>query len=209
MTYPNWPSVLKPRKVTVQPQFGNMGGGRSISGIDQIVASDAGFWQIVFDEIPVASPAQQLAARAIAAQAGGRLNPINVTTFEQWWMTPSPSKTVAAVASASGAIALGTNVGVVINLTTGTAIQAGMDFSAVGASSTRRYRVSAITNVSGSLYTCNIWPPCREAISNGGSLNFATPGLTVRFATDTEQNTFAEDYAGRTLAKASLVELLP
>lgn len=52
MTFP-FPSVLKARSVMTELRGFSRSGGRSLSGIEQRVFSDAGRWEIRFDGVPI------------------------------------------------------------------------------------------------------------------------------------------------------------
>lgn len=196
-----WPfSTLPPRKITSDIVAATVSGGRTLTAVEQPVASDAGYWQIVFDEIPLASDAQKRAWKSMSAQLQGRLNPITVPLSEDFW----PSTVMAVNANA----ALGATT-IVLNLTSGSAPQSGQPFSIPGASYDRAYRIVGTPSLSGGHYTCTINPPLREAITTSSVPNFNTPKLTCRLATDRELETGVDDYAARTLAKVTFVEALP
>lgn len=227
-----WPStILPPRRVMCDPVYATTGGGRSLTAIEQIIASDAGYWAITLDEIPCASPVQKQVARALSVQMEGRLNGIDVPIYDSRnaplasgqgfgpitgipWSDPTSFSDGSLFqqgpidASAAATAALGSNV-VLITITTGGILQPGQHFSYQGASRSRLERIKTATLTTGTTYSCTVWPPLREAIPNATLLNFNDPRLTCRLKTDGEMQSFVDDYAGRTLAKVDFVELLP
>lgn len=79
----HWPRPgLPPRKVMAEVVPATVSGGRAITAVEQVVSFDAGFWNIILDEIPLASPTQKREWRAIAAQLGGRLGLCDVPIYD-------------------------------------------------------------------------------------------------------------------------------
>lgn len=226
-----WPyHILAPRTVTPEPAYATMGGGRSLTAVEQVVASDAGYWAISYDGVPIASGLHKKAWRAISARAEGRLNPILVPTYDTdtnpWPLVngapftaypdgvPHSDDTLFSddtgyaqpviVATVDADVALGAN-SMVIDLVQGSALEPGQHYS-VGV---RLFRIKRITAVAGSLYTVTVWPPTREAITAGAIAEFDRPICKCRLATDGEMQSGKDDYAGRTLATVNFVEYLP
>lgn len=228
----SWPrNILAPRKVMVEPVYATVSGGRGITALEQVIASDAGYWAITLDEIPFVSAGQKQVARALSVQLGGRLGAIDVPIYDD--QAPFPIVNGLPVkpgtvpfsdgaqfsdtseffmdtitASVVGAVALSATM-MSINLSVGTFPQPGQHFSIQGATQNRLYRIKTSTLVSGTTYSVCVWPPVREAIADGTSAEFNDPRLTCRLKTDGEMQTFIDDYAGRTLAKVNFEELLP
>jgi hypothetical protein len=90
-----WPANLKPRTVTFEPMFRTRSGGPTLTGVSQIVKSDAGVWRAVFREMPVANPVTILAYRAFLAQLGGRESTVLVPVTGDTRWAPFPGATVA------------------------------------------------------------------------------------------------------------------
>lgn len=196
----SWPfATIPPRKIKSDIVPASMSGGRTITAVEQPVASDAGYWEIVFDEIPIASDAQKRAWKSMSAQLQGRMNIISVPISEDFW--PATAMTVNANA------ALGAST-VVLNLSSGAAPQSGQPFSLTGAAN-RAYRIVGTPVLSAGHYTCSINPPLREAVTAGATAQFNAPLLDCRLATDREMDTGIDDYAARTLGKVTFVEALP
>lgn len=63
-----WPGVLKARARNPHPRNGFRSGGRSLSGVEQRVVSDASYWEIAVSGIKVGSAAEALAYRAMIAR---------------------------------------------------------------------------------------------------------------------------------------------
>ena len=227
-----WPrEALSPRKVTCQPVPGTIGGGVSITGLEQVIASDAGYWRIVLDEIPIAGVQRKRLWNAMAVRLQGRLNLCDVPIYDDaapWpvvggipveaYYTPHSDgstlsdggeyETDSIVATSVGGAVAGSS-SIVINMAAGSALGAGISFSWQGAVKNRLYRIMDITSLLETQFTCSIWPPVRETILNGDALNFNNPVLTCRLATDTEIDSGSDDYAGRTLAMVTFLEALP
>lgn len=222
-----WPrTLLAPRKVLPEPVYATESGGRSITAVEQIVASDAGYWSILLDEIPLASPDQKRVWRALSVKLQGRLNEIAVPIYDQD-IAPYPVILIGPdshipfsddslfsdttgfgqaiiTATINASVALGA-VSVGINLVSGSALEIGMHFSV----SNRLYRIQEITSVVGALTTVKVWPPVRVAMSAAAVANFDDPRCLCRLASDGEMMSGIDDYAGRTLARAQFVEALP
>ena len=222
-----WPRrLLAPRKVLPEPVYATESGGRSITAAEQIISSDAGYWQIVLDEIPLASPDQKRVWRAISVKLEGRLNTIAVPIYDQ---DIAPYPTIAAgpdsnipfsdaslfsdatgfgqdiiTATINAAVALNA-VSVPINVTQGGDLEIGMHFSVLN----RLYRIKEITSTIGTVTTVKVWPNVREAMLSGAEANFDDPRCLCRLATDGEMQSGIDDYAGRTLARVNFVEALP
>lgn len=226
-----WPyDILPPRRVTVEPVYATMGGGRSLTAIEQIIASDAGFWSISYEDIPLVSGSQKKMWRALSAWLEGRLNPIFVATYDTdtnpWPLVnglpytpnghglPHSDETLFSdttgydqpiiAATVNGNVSLGAT-SMVINLSYGEPLEPGQHFSV----DDRLFRIKRITATVGALYTVTVWPPARQAITAGETAEFDRPRCKARLATDTEMLSGKDDYAGRTLASVNFVEYLP
>lgn len=221
-----WPRrLLAPRKVTPEPVYATGSGGRSITAVEQIVTTDAGYWQIVLDEIPLASTAQKKAWRAISVLLEGRYGTIAVPIYDYGapWPTADQSEITGIPfsdqslfsdesgfsqpqisATVNAAVALGA-VTVAINLVYGDVLEVGQHFSVAN----QLYRIKGITSVVGAVTTLTVWPPVRVAMTAGSAAEFDDPRQMCRLATDGEMMTGIDDYAGRTLARVTFVEALP
>lgn len=63
-----WDAALKPQSVSVELRGFARSGGRSLSGVEQTVFSDAGRWEVSFGAVPVHRPEQVRAWRATLAR---------------------------------------------------------------------------------------------------------------------------------------------
>lgn len=222
-----WPRrLLAPRKVTAEPVYATSSGGRSLTAVEQIVATDAGYWSIVLDEIPVAGAVRKKVWRAMSVLLEGRMNTCAVPIYD--YEAPWPSGGTyadlpgipfsdgalfsddtgfaqpAITATVQSAVALGA-VTVPINLTNGGPLEVPNHFSVEN----RLYRIKSITSVVGTLTTVKVWPPVRVAMTAGQTAEFDDPRQLCRLATDGEMMSAPDDYAGRTLARVNFVEALP
>ncbi len=194
----HWPrALLKPRKCDPNVAPASVAGPVSLSGYRQSVTSPAGVWSIRYDTVVVASVAQRLTWRALAAQILGRTTPVVVPVYDRRELTPvidgagglSPHSDGATHSDGSMYVTAGASVvvnGVVargavamrLTVITGAAIQAGMHFS-IGQ---RLYRVASITSSAsgGTDVRLRFWPPAREGIIDGAEVDFAAPVCKCR-----------------------------
>lgn len=222
-----WPRrLLAPRKVTAEPVYATASGGRSLTAVEQIVATDAGYWSIVLDEIPVAGAVRKKVWRAMSVLLEGRMNTcaVPIYDYEAPWpvgadygdYTGIPFSDSALFSDDGGfqqpvitatiqsAVSLGA-VTVPITVVSGAALEVPNHFSVAN----QLYRIKSITSVVGTLTTVKVWPPVRVAMTAGADAEFDDPRQLCRLATDGEMMSGADDYAGRTLARVNFVEALP
>lgn len=64
----SWPAILKARRSNPHLRGALRSGGRSISGIEQRVASDAGYFEVVYDGIRIRNLKEATAYRAMIAR---------------------------------------------------------------------------------------------------------------------------------------------
>lgn len=198
-----WPDdVLPPRSVMPEVASASESTDRQLTAIEDLVDSGADYWHIILDQIPVASPAQKLAWRKMAAQLGGRLGTCSVPVFP-----PGQGDFAATVrdAVAEDATAL------IIRVTDASVMLPGMLWSVVDADGNDRLykliEVEILSTVGATIdYSCEIWPPTRSAIAPAEPANFLAPRCICRLEDDQDVFSAADDYAGRTLAKISWVE---
>ena len=208
MTNLTWPyDTLKPGGMAVNITARTLTGAASLDGSSQITSGGPGIWRVTLENIPVATTAQVLKARAIAAYAQGRLNTFLIPLREwEGHLLPLPDgvdttiydpvphsdgsyfsdgtgyaiANVIETTATSAAIVGATS----LTLTIGEAgtISAGMHFS-VGDT---LYRVSRITYASDTSATLYFFPGLRAAVAAGDIIDFDNPRVAVRLATDTE-----------------------
>jgi hypothetical protein len=97
--------------------------GRSLNSKERIVQSDAGFWTITYENVPVRTRAEVLLWRSIESKVNGGSGTICVPVYE------APLSDVAVVATASGDADAG-DVQLAFVQTAGAAAQAGQHFTA-------------------------------------------------------------------------------
>lgn len=229
-----WPrNILPPRTVMIELANATMGGGRTLTAVDQFVKTDAGWWKLTLGDIPFASSQQKLQWRAVAAQLGGRVGKIAVPIYDP--NTPWPTingkvvKSYGSIPHSDGTFfsdgtgysqdviiaevivdaAMG-DISLTMDVLVGGALQPGMSFDVAY----RLYRIKSIQTITpnggGSVtYQLKVTPPLREDIPAGSFANFDDPMLGCRLNTDGEMESGVDDYAGRTLAKIDFVEVLP
>ncbi|MCA0401285.1 MAG: hypothetical protein LCH38_10775 [Proteobacteria bacterium] len=76
-----WPANLKPLDVTLGEAGRAVSGGRTLSGVERLTQSDAGFWRMSLT-FQLRKSAHILTWRAVLAQLGGRAGRIIVPAFD-------------------------------------------------------------------------------------------------------------------------------
>jgi hypothetical protein len=202
MGTPLWPiDVLWPQKLNVDLAPRSLAAPSSVSGVTQVVASDAGIWKITYDAVPVIDEQKVKAWRAIANLLEGRLGSILVPITRFYQPVPDGSEPLYEPVPHSDDAFFddGTGyVGRVIDVVTvgsmalravsGTVavnyagqIEPGQHFS-VGE---RLYRVRTFNPDTGAI---TFRPPLREAVPSGTNLEFDEPVVRMRLATDGEMD---------------------
>lgn len=176
-----WPYLsLQPNNVSVDVRAYSLSGGRSLSGIEQVMMADAGYWEITLEDIPIRSNADVLRWRTIESGLGGRARTCLVPAYDRK-RAPLPIGGGAVSASMSGAVAAN-EVSANIEVATGTELLPGMHFSVAE----RFYRLKYVGTPSGSppVYPVKFWPPAREAIADMAALEFDHPVCRCRLKDD-------------------------
>lgn len=202
-----WPSTLTPQNVAFDIAPRTLAAPSSISGITQVVASDAGIWKATLGEIDIRRREQILAFRAIGVRLEGRLNPIVVPLCGAWQPRPpgpaDGSSLLAAVphsdeaffSDGSGYVGIVNSVSLAdalavrattadIVIDAGGTIEPGQHFS-IG---NRLYRIRSVDYTSETEATITFRPPLREAADAGAALEFDDPVCLMRLATDNEMD---------------------
>ena len=200
-----WPiGILKPQSVTFEIAARTLAGPSSVSGVTQVVASDAGIWKATFTNVILntRNREQVLVFRALAALLEGRMNPVLVPLCRayqpyapewQGFYEPVPHSddspfsdgseyqgTVIGVTLASNIPVRGPTANVTITLAH--EIQPGQHFSIGG----RLYRIRTVTPTGPNSATITFRPPAREAATIGTELEFDNPVCRMRLASDGE-----------------------
>lgn len=205
-----WPTcILRPTGGAPKPTARGISGGVSITGLEQVVMSDAGFWRLTMTGVVVNNYDRRLAWDGIAGILNGRaktaLIPALVMGTAPWPIVGGVRVTTAGPdqphsdgtffsdgtgysqrvieASLETGIALrGTFA--TIRIASGSALMSGMHFSV----NERLFRILTVTNertdTGSTLFDVTLWPPAREAVGAGSVLEFAHPVFRARLATD-------------------------
>ena len=199
-----WPdALLHPQNVAFNIAARTLAAPSSVSGLTQVVASDAGIWKATYGEVLIRNRAQILTFRAIAARLEGRLQPIVVPLCRAWQpgggagsggdslYDAVPHDDLAFFDDGSGYVGGGISVetfsalparavtaSVVIHY--GGRIEPGQHFS-IGE---RLYRILAVTYSTPTTAVLSFRPPLREAVAEGARLNFDDPVVRCRLASD-------------------------
>src|SRR5690606_14948484 len=83
---PLWPiESLSPREFSLHLAARTLAGPSSISGVAQVIASDAGIWRLTLGSIPIFDQRRVLLWRSLSEWAEGRMNPflVPITRFYQ------------------------------------------------------------------------------------------------------------------------------
>lgn len=202
-----WPfQVLTPQHPTFDIAPRSLAGPPSVSGITQVVSSDAGIWKATYRDVPVVDGGKILAWRAVANLLEGRLNPILVpmTRFyqpmpdgaeEAGLYDPVPHSDGAWFSDGSGYISQVIDVtlagsiplravSATININVAGLIQPAQHFS-IGE---RAYRLRTVVYTSETTATITFRPPLREPVPAGARLEFDDPVCRMKLATDGEMD---------------------
>ncbi|MDP2358024.1 MAG: hypothetical protein Q8M31_18435 [Beijerinckiaceae bacterium] len=191
-----WPSLLTPRGIRFTFDARTRSGGVSITGAEQIAASNGGFWRASLIGIPVVSQQKRHAWRALEAQIQGRTNDVLVPVFsidqpvmiggiphsdEALFSDGSgySQRDISAVFT-SGAALRATEITLTV---LGATVQPGQYFS-VGTG--RLHLIASLLEVDGDDITIRIWPPLREPVEEGADADFSAPKCRMKLATDNE-----------------------
>lgn len=213
-----WPTtILKPMAGKSKIVAATISGGRSISGLEQVVQSDAGYWRLTMAQIRIGNNEALRTYNVIEATLQGRggtalvpfldchrapwpvINGVTVTSngSQPWsdgtlfndgtgWLDP------VIIADMVDEVAAGATTAT-IRIIVGSALLAGMHWQA----GERGYRIQrvlseTIESADSTLYSIQFWPPARDAIPAGTSLNFDDPRFLARLETDDEMDFDAE-----------------
>lgn len=196
-----WPIILLPSRVGFILDNPSRGGGPSIDGREQTVASLAMRWRASVS-IPIRTDAQVLAARALFAKLQGRANAVAVPAFDgrraPWPLDPTfgvkitPARAggtgypdVPAAAAINAVVEGDTAAGstsIQVQVSQGGVPQAGQYFG-VGE---RLHIITGVTDETGGQYQLAFLPPLRAQASNGATVIFAHPVCTMKQASDAQ-----------------------
>jgi hypothetical protein len=175
----------------------------SVSGITQVVATDAGIWKATYGDVLISKRDHVLMFRALGALLEGRLGSILVPlcyayqprvdtdpgAVPPFWEVPHSDEAFFDDGSGYvGTINSVTLVGALparaiagnITIAYGGTIEPGQHFS-IGE---RLYRVRTVTYTDATHATITFRPPLREAASAGAVVDFDDPVCRMRLATD-------------------------
>lgn len=201
----SFPSTLRPSGGGYAQNAKTLGGGQSLSGIEQVVDSLNGRWQASF-RFPVRNSAAVMSLRALVFAMDGRLNSVALPAFDggraPWrtdnnglLVTPKSRRTkgldgtvyadsanladTLITAHLAGSVAGGATT-IPITVADGGAPQPGHMFSIAN----RLYSILAVTG--SAPYVATVWPRVREDAILDAAVNFTSPRCEMRFASDAE-----------------------
>lgn len=191
--------VLNPETVSAGPERRVISGGVSLSGDEDVIQTDGGGrWSIKYGEMWLDSPAlERLWTQWDSYLAGGArtvlvpllsvstaprpvtggepLTPSDIVSDDDVFPSivgfGSPHVRASLVSTAPLR-----STEMVIQVTQGARITGGEKFSVGG----RGFLIERVRFRSGMQATCDVWPPCREALSSGAALNFDWPTVRCR-----------------------------
>lgn len=204
----SWPTILKPLTVDFALQPMLVRGPATISGLRQVVGSDAGFWRATLGGVPIRTADQVREWRGLIAAAQGGLEDIIVGPFD-CRQAPRPLRhcgvTTGGTPHSDGALfsdgsgyseslvrmslhadAALRATSITINIAIAGDIRRGMYFSIAN----RLYIVTSIPSVliaggaygAGRRVSFNFLPPLRAAAVAGANVEFGDPKATMRLA---------------------------
>lgn len=197
-----WPiSALRPKDVTISPLSRNTSTDVSLSGVQQIISSDAGIWKIKYENIPVLDRQSVLIWRALEGLLQGRLNRIIVPIreFYQPYLpgtlsfigdpTPFSDGAFFSDGIGFGTVAILVKVGtpaarrataIHVAIFSADIIVAGQHFSIAN----RMYRITQVSYGSLSDAVLQFTPPLREAVTVNDVVEFDNPSCIMRLLND-------------------------
>lgn len=199
-----WPiHRLRPQNFGLDLAPRSLAGASSVSGVTQVVSSDAGIWKAKLGNIIIKSRNEVLAFRGLATFLEGRLNPILIPVCRAYQPVPDGAVeaglygdiphsdetffdddsgyvgTVIDVKAASNAAVRTSSMTIDVNYAG--LVQSGQHFSC----GERLYRVRTFDTETNLL---TFRPLLREAVSNGDKLEFDNPVGRFRLASDKEMD---------------------
>lgn len=175
--------TLCPGAITVELVADTAGGDRSLTNKRQFVQADAGFWRIVLHRLRIRSNDEVLAHRTREVLFNGRSGTALIPVYDRK-RAPIPPGGAPIVATADDPI-VANAVAANIKVTTGAALEPGMQFSTAAG---RMYRLRTVGTPVGNVYPVTFRPPVREAIADNAPLEFDYPVLLARLENDTAMN---------------------
>ena len=185
-----WPRDMLVPRDWLPPTLINqtVSGPASLTGRQQVIGADAGYWKIEFANIPVHGAERIRKWHELEALIEGRLNPVLVPVYigdrgpgdEPFFGDGSgfsDHPDITAHVHSSAAVRATT---LQINVTYGGPLKAGMPFS-IGV---RLYRITSVVAQSGDLHTVTVRPPLREVVAGGTAVEFNRPVCKCRLASD-------------------------
>lgn len=197
-----WPcDALQAVNVSFDIAARSLAAPASVSGVTQVVSSDAGVWKATLGGVVVRNRDHVLAFRAIAALLEGRLGTILVPLCSAYQPKPANWRDLydpiphdddaafdddALYAGSSIVVFCATAVparavSMTVKVVAAGDIQPGQHFSV----EERLYRITAYDATS---RTMTFRPPLREAVAAGTELNFDDPVCRMRLAGDDEMD---------------------
>lgn len=170
-----WPECdLVPTDIDVEVVSPTKSPGRSFNGNERVVQQDSGYWRITLTGIKVWTEEELLLWRDIESTLNGR-NGTCCVPFYEGKLSATPIVATAGTDATIGASRMG------ITQSAGATVQNGMHFS-VG---DYGYVIERVFGTDGDgITSVLLWPPLREAITTGQSLNFNTPKVRCRLERD-------------------------
>lgn len=221
-----WPRSLRRVASTFHPLTLTRSGGRTITGAEQIVSSDAGYWTASI-AVLIRNTAELHLWRAIQAQILGRTSTIYVGPENQirqpaaagaGYVIPSGAVTHSdgsyfsdgssyesglSVGSLSGAVAVGGISGTIV-MPAGQVLLVGQFFEVAK----RLYVVRSSSLATTDTYAVTFWPRARSAWASGTPILMDNPRGTFRLSADTDA-TMDEGLGIPLSFKANFVEASP
>jgi hypothetical protein len=201
-----WPfEALTPATMSFNMRARNTAGSRSMSGLSQDIASGAGGWVARYTKVAIIDAQKAKTFYGVAAQLQGRLNPLLVPLYDVKrapfpLSQPGPNNGIphsdgAYFSDGSGysepvisiqltyAILRGATAAT-FSVFLGAELEPGHHFS-IGQ---RLYRIATAFPVTPTIFEITFWPPAREAVALGTTVEFDMPVCKMKLATDNEMD---------------------
>jgi hypothetical protein len=199
-----WPDeILRPQNVAFDIAARTLAAPSSVSGVTQVVATDAGVWKATYGNVLISKRDQVNTFRGISVLLEGRLGSILVPLCRAYQPVPEGAieagaydtvphsdlaffsdgtgyvieRVIDVVAGANAAVRA---ISIQITIVVAGTIEPGQHFS-IGE---RLYRVRTVNYTSSTVATLTFRPPLREAVTAGERLEFEDPVCRMRLATD-------------------------
>lgn len=185
------PCDFHPKAFRINPKRMTASGPVSLAGVQQVQSWPGGLWVAECIGVRLNTRARILAWRQFVARADGGAGEFEVRLQDKrqgpWPLVGGQRNYAGTITATLTAAKLLNDTTIGITVTAGGTVEAGQHFSMTGTRWGKRlYRLKEVTALGGGLYTCEIRTGLREDFATGASIDFMTPGCTMRVANPDE-----------------------